>query len=84
MAMREGIRLGLEKSRGAQIPDPTDFSPNTALLQLPQSVWGRGKEVTGQWQGTWEEERVRAEEYDAPQVGRVEFRVLSGWRWSGV
>lgn len=56
-----GIRSGLKETRGAHIPGPTNFSPNTAPLQFPQLVWGKAKEVAGQWQGTWEEERAMLE-----------------------
>lgn len=56
------MRLGLEETRGAQILGLTHFSPNTAPLRFPQFVWGRGKEVTGWCQGTWEEKRAKVEE----------------------
>lgn len=40
---RTGIRLGLQETRGAQIPGPTDFSPDHGTAVVPSVSVGQGE-----------------------------------------
>ena len=74
-----GTRLGLEETKAAQIAGPTNFSLQHRTTTAPTVSVGQGEGGDRRWQGTWGEDRVKAGEDNALQVGHGEFGVFSRW-----